>query len=90
MVDLDIDQICCKCSTNSIAMRLKRIEKAFACTYILDHLVAETIRFKRLFLRKFVLNVRIRAYVQHLDANSVSRLTSELFSQFVSEIDYLV
>ena len=25
--------------------------------YILDHLVAETIRFKRLFLRKFAINV---------------------------------
>ena len=57
-----------------------RIEKAFACIYILDHLVAEMIRFKRLFLRKFALNVLIRAktHVQHLDANSVSRLTSRL------------
>ena len=50
---------------------------------ILDHLVAETIRFKRLFLRKFALNVLIRAktHVQHLNANSVSRLASRLILQ---------
>ena len=60
-------------------MILKRVEKEFA---LLDHLVPETIRFKRLFLRKFALNVLIRAktHVQHdlLNANSVSRLASRL------------
>ena len=78
-------------------MILKRVEKEFA---LLDHLVPETIRFKRLFLRKFALNVLIRAktHVQHLDANSVCRLTSRLilptrlasrlFSRFIQEVDF--
>ena len=33
--DIDIDEICCKCSNNLIAISLERIENAFAWIYLI-------------------------------------------------------